>query len=126
MTTFSNNRFGIWKHRLKQIWVTKELKRPQKRPSMVLYVKFFQPYIQYPVCAWSFVRSHLFLVLLLQLLLTPYCMHRRQKTEPCLWNRKIIMGNNCTNTWGQFESPVITVAAAWCWAAGYTRNCGFL
>ena len=35
------------------------------------------------------------------------------------------MGNNCTNTWGQFESPVITVAAAWCWAAGYTQNCGF-
>ena len=48
-----NDHFGISKHSLNPIWVTKALNRPKKRPTMVLNGKFSQPYSEYPVPAWA-------------------------------------------------------------------------
>ena len=56
----SNDRFGVWKHLLNHMWVTEALNRPQKRPNMVMYGKFSQPYSQYPVRARTYVRNRLF------------------------------------------------------------------
>ena len=54
-----------WKHLLNHICVTEALNRPQKPPNMALYhCKFSQPYSQFPVWAWAYVRSRLSLVLI--------------------------------------------------------------
>ena len=50
----SKDRFGIWKHLLKQIWFTEAINVPQKRPNMELYSMFSQPYIQCPVQARAY------------------------------------------------------------------------
>ena len=52
-----NDYFGIWKNIFNPIWATGELNRPQKGLNMVLNVKFYQPYSQYPVRALAYVRS---------------------------------------------------------------------
>ena len=58
----SNDQFGKWKHLLNHIWVNATLNRPQKHPNVVLYGKFSQLYIQYPVRARAYVRSRLSIV----------------------------------------------------------------
>ena len=57
-----NNHFVISEYILNPILVNEALNRPQKVPNFVLNSNVVHSYSQYPVRAWAYVRSRLFLV----------------------------------------------------------------